>query len=93
MSLDPHAPPVCSSVHVDAAGRIVIPAAARARLGIAPGDELILSVGDDVLEVRTYRQAVRLAQAAVAPYRVTGVSVVDELLGDRKAEAAREYDR
>ena len=35
-------------------------------------------------------EAVRTAQEAVAPYRIAGVSVVDELIRERRAEAARE---
>ncbi|HYH68102.1 MAG TPA: AbrB/MazE/SpoVT family DNA-binding domain-containing protein [Urbifossiella sp.] len=81
-----------SRVRVDSAGRIVIPAEFRSRFHIDPGDELLVSPGPDALEVRTFRQVVRQAQAAFAPYRVPGHSVVDELLRDRREEAAREYD-
>ena len=37
----PH-PPASHPVRVDASGRVVIPAAVRDRLGVRPGDELIL---------------------------------------------------
>jgi AbrB family looped-hinge helix DNA binding protein len=82
-----------SRVRVDTSGRIVIPSDVRARLHIEPGDELIVAAGDDALELQTYRAVVRRAQAAFAPYRVPGHSVVDELLADRRVEAVRDDAR
>lgn len=86
-----HEPP--SRVRVDPAGRIVIPADLRTQFRIEPGDDLLISPGADALEVRTFRQVVRQAQAAFAPYKRPGHSVVDELLRERREEAARENDR
>ncbi len=80
-----------SRVRVDSAGRIVIPADLRDQLGIEPGHDLILSGDDHGIHLQTFDQAVRAAQAAFAPFRVPGVSVVDELIRDRREEAGREY--
>jgi AbrB family looped-hinge helix DNA binding protein len=79
-------------VRVDVAGRVVIPADLREHLGIRPGQELILVDEPNGMQLRTFAQAVRVAQEAFAPYRVPGVSVVDELLQERREEAKREYD-
>ena len=80
-------------VRVDLSGRIVIPAELRSHYGIGLGDELIVTAGANALEVRTFRQIVKDAQAAFAPYKVEGQDVVEELLADRRAEAARDHDQ
>lgn len=78
-------------VRVDAAGRVVIPAEVREHLGIMPGQDLILSEDVRGIHLNTFEQAVKAAQEAFAPYRVPGVSVVDELIRERGEEARREY--
>ncbi|WP_020472308.1 AbrB/MazE/SpoVT family DNA-binding domain-containing protein [Zavarzinella formosa] len=79
-----------SRVRVDPAGRVVIPSSLRSRLHITPGDELILSTDEDGIRLRTFEQVARVVQAAFAPYRREGESVVDELIAERRAEARRE---
>jgi AbrB family looped-hinge helix DNA binding protein len=78
-------------VRVDSAGRVVIPADLRDELGIEPGHELILSGDAHGIHIQTFGQAAAAAQEAFASYRVPGVSVVDELIRDRREEAAKEY--
>ena len=71
-------------------GRLVIPADIREQLGLQPGDELQLDVVADGQLVLQRKQdaarALRGSLAALAP----GRSLVDELLTERRAEAARE---
>ncbi len=81
-----------SQVRVDSAGRVVIPAALRDRFGITPGQELILREEDGAIRLQTFAQAAKAVQAEFARYAVPGVSVVDELIRDRREEAKREYD-
>src|SRR5262245_57622506 len=76
-------------LRVDSAGRVVIPADLRERLGIRPGEELILSEEQHALRVQTFRQALADAQAYFAAYMRPGESVVDELIRERREEAAR----
>lgn len=76
-------------VRVDAAGRIVIPAVLRERLGIVTGQELLLSEEPAGLTLRTFSAAVAHAQAALRRFR-TDKSIVDELIADRRAEAESE---
>jgi AbrB family transcriptional regulator (stage V sporulation protein T) len=83
--------PQFTRVRVDAAGRVVIPADIRQQLGIGPGQDLILSGDTQGIHLQTFAQAVRAAQEAFAPYRIAGVSVVDELIRERHEEARREY--
>jgi AbrB family looped-hinge helix DNA binding protein len=83
--------PEFSRVRVDSAGRVVAPADLRQQLGIASGDELILSADKQGIHLQTFAQAVQAAQEALAPYRIPGVSIVDELIRERREEAKREY--
>ncbi len=71
-------------------GRIVIPAEFRKELGLKPGDVIILSLQGEELRIRSIDSAIRRAQEMVARYVPEGVSLVDELIAERRAEAARE---
>jgi AbrB family looped-hinge helix DNA binding protein len=88
----PHSYPTeFTRVRVDSAGRVVVPADLREKLGIGAGDDLILSADKQGIHLLTFAQAVQAAQEALAPYRIPGVSVVDELIREREEEARREY--
>lgn len=71
-------------------GRVVIPAAFREALGLSDGDTLIASIDDGELNLLTRRAAVRRAQAIVRQFVPEGVSLVDELIEDRRREVERE---
>jgi AbrB family looped-hinge helix DNA binding protein len=72
-------------------GRIVIPAECRAAAGLKPGDELLIeAIGEGELRLRTAEQAIKEAQAIVAQYLPKGRDLVQELIDERRAEAARE---
>jgi hypothetical protein len=60
------------------------------QLGLRPGAPLTILIEDDGLHVVPYEEIVREVQAAFAPYRQPGVSVVDGLIGERREEAACE---
>ena len=60
------------------------------QLGLRPGAPLAITIEDDGLHVFPYEQIIREVQAAFAPYRQAGVSTVDELIRERREEAARE---
>jgi AbrB family looped-hinge helix DNA binding protein len=72
-------------------GRIVIPAQCRAEAGLKAGDDLIVeTVGEGEIRLSTPRHAIKEAQAIVARYRKKGSDPVQELIDERRAEAARE---
>ena len=71
-------------------GRIVIPAPFRKALGINAGDLVILSIEEDELRITTLKHRIERAQRHVRKYVKPGVSLVDELIADRRAEAKRE---
>lgn len=80
------------SARIDTSGRIVIPAELRDRLHVGPGDELVLQEADVGITVKSYSQVLAEAQAFFATLAPPGVSLVDELLADRRVDAAREKD-
>lgn len=75
---------------IGAAGRLVIPAELRERLAIGEGDEVSLSIEDGALVMRTRAGDLARARAIVRQYVPAGVSLVDELIADRRADAARD---
>jgi AbrB family looped-hinge helix DNA binding protein len=71
-------------------GRVLIPAAFREALGLSEGDTLVASIDNGELNLLTRRAAVRRAQAIVRQFVPEGVSLVDELIEDRRREVERE---
>jgi AbrB family looped-hinge helix DNA binding protein len=74
-------------VRVAEGGRIVIPAVARKALGIEPGDEVVVSLEDDSLRIRSRKQALRRIQDLLAKRGRPGVSLSEELIRERREEA------
>ncbi len=78
-------------VRVNASGRFVIPAEVRREMGIKGGDQLVLEVKDQVMQVMTLRHRVEQAQALVQRYiPAGGASLSEELIAERREEAKRE---
>jgi AbrB family transcriptional regulator, stage V sporulation protein T len=72
-------------------GKVVIPAELRRELGFKDGDTLVVERVGNSAVFKTYEQVVREVQAEVkrliGPYEG---SIVDELIAERRAEAAAE---
>ena len=71
-------------------GRVVIPASYRKALGIKAGDEVILRMEDDELRITTMKRRIERAQRRIRQYVKPGVSLVDELIAERREAAKRE---
>jgi AbrB family looped-hinge helix DNA binding protein len=71
-------------------GRLVIPAALRKELGLHPGDTIVIESDGDSLLLRGYERVLQEVQGAFAGCRVPGADAADELIGERRAEAASE---
>lgn len=71
-------------------GRLQIPADVRRELGLADGDNVRMEVIDGELRVRTLRTVIAAIQADVRRYIADDVALADELIADRRAEAAGE---
>jgi bifunctional DNA-binding transcriptional regulator/antitoxin component of YhaV-PrlF toxin-antitoxin module len=69
----------------------MLPANWRRKYGIEPSSELVVREGKDgSLRVETREQGVRRAQALVRRYIPAKVSLVGQLVTDRREEARRE---
>jgi AbrB family looped-hinge helix DNA binding protein len=71
-------------------GRVQLPAEFRRAMGLGDGDAIIMELKDGELVVRPYRDVLRRVQEDLARYIPEGVSLSDELIADRRAEAERE---
>ena len=71
-------------------GRITIPIALRKQFALDIGDSVVLEVQDDNIRLRSIQQVVKDIQAMVKEHIPEDVSLVDELIQERRAEVARE---
>ena len=71
-------------------GRIVIPAPCREALNLQTGDEVLLKLMDGELRLSSRKHAVSRAQSWAQSLNPKGHSMVDELLKDRRQDAANE---
>jgi AbrB family looped-hinge helix DNA binding protein len=79
------------AVKIIEGGKLVIPAAMRRAMGIARGDTVVVELlPEGELRVRPLASAVREAQAIVRKSVRPGRSLANELLRERKRDAARE---
>ena len=70
-------------------GRVVLPSAVRRELDLKPGTHMLLSTENDgSLRLRPYRAVAEQSRGLLRG--LPGGSMVDELLAERRAEAARE---
>lgn len=78
--------------HVTNDGQVVLPADVARAIGLKPGDSILIERHDSKLVVKTYQDIVREGQdrfRSLLPAGFQG-SLVDELIADRRAEAAAE---
>ena len=71
-------------------GRVTIPIAVRKQLGLAIGDPVVFDVSENDIRLLSHEQAVKEAQDMLKAYLPDNISLVDELIKERRAEAARE---
>lgn len=79
-----------SHARVDSAGRIVIPISLRQRHGIFAGAEIMIEDDAGSIRLRTMDEAVRDVQARCRKLAEPGKLQSDELIRERRAEAAQE---
>jgi AbrB family looped-hinge helix DNA binding protein len=89
-STSPFEFPTNFSTKIDKSGRVVIPSALRDRLHLSPGDELVVEERAGVVTLSTYDRILADAQEYFCSLVPPGVSLVDELLAERRAEFERE---
>jgi bifunctional DNA-binding transcriptional regulator/antitoxin component of YhaV-PrlF toxin-antitoxin module len=69
---------------------VVIPARVRKDLGVESGGEILLERQKDGYRLTTRRQRIKEAQETIRRYIKPGVSLVDELIAERREAAKRE---
>ena len=69
-------------------GRILVPAAIRRAMKLEKGDTVLLELHGEELRVRSAAAALRRLQRSLRETVPPGVSLVEELIADRRAEAA-----
>jgi AbrB family looped-hinge helix DNA binding protein len=78
-------------VRIAQGGRVVIPAEYRKALGVKVGDHVVIELRDDELRLRSRQAAIKKVQAMVRQYVPDeSRSLADELIAERRQEAARE---
>ena len=73
-------------------GRVVLPVSLRKALGLAKGDKVLIETDGDRVTLTTARLRRKRAQEIARHYAQPGVSVVDEFLQEKQAEAVRENE-
>ena len=75
----------------DSRGRLLVPREVRRQMGIGPGDRAWLELdAEGRLTVEPLRKRLETARGLFADLRVEGQSIVDELLEERRRDAASE---
>ena len=70
-------------------GRVLVPVELRRALGVSPGEPLVARVIDRQLVIERRDDALRRIQGRFSQVR-PGVSLADELIEERRREAANE---
>jgi AbrB family looped-hinge helix DNA binding protein len=84
--------PARAKTRLSANGRIVIPASIRDALGVKPGDPIVMEAQDGVLRIESYPTMIARIQKEFAQLIPPGVSLVDELIAERREEVRREEE-
>ena len=82
--------PVLVRTAIGPGGRVVIPAAYRRALEVDEGDYIVMQMDGDELRVVNDEKEFERVQKMIASYVPEGVSLVDELIAERRREAAAE---
>ena len=77
-------------VQMDKEGRIPIPAEYRRKIGVTPGDEVMLIVEDGELRLFSANHGLKKAREIYQKYVPADRNLVSELIAERRAEAITE---
>ena len=81
-------PPEPVRVEFGPDGRLILPPEIREALALKEGDALWLTLEQDEVRVSTAKAVTRRIRAVVKEYVPAGVSLVDEMIEERRQEAA-----
>jgi len=77
-------------VQVSQTGRMHLPAEVRRALGMKGPSQVVLTIDEDAVRLRTPAQTLEHIRRLARPYRPKGRLASDELILERRAEARRE---
>jgi AbrB family looped-hinge helix DNA binding protein len=80
------------TISVDKVGRILIPARIRRELSLKSGATIVLLMDGGKIQISTPAMALKEAQDRIARLVPRNVSLADELIAERRAEARRESE-
>lgn len=81
---------VSQCVHMDRAGRVVVPAGIRKALNIRDQQELTITLEDDCIRLKTIDAGLKRIREIAKRKRKGRGSLVDEFIAERRAEAAQD---
>lgn len=76
------------AVKVSASGRMNLPLEVREALGLKAPGHVVITMEDDQVRLRTMAQALEQVRALARPYAPKGRLASEELIAERRAEAA-----
>lgn len=80
-----------NNIRVQPDGSLILPSAVVAEAGFGPGDKVLpFAKGEGEIHLLSRQTAIRHAQELVRKYVPEGVSLVDELIAERRREAEKE---
>ncbi len=77
---------------LNANGRIVIPSEIRKRMGLNPGDDVLMTLDDGVLKIESQLARIQRIQEELKPFAKSGLRASDELVAERREEAGQEAE-
>jgi AbrB family looped-hinge helix DNA binding protein len=85
-------PELYATARLNDNGRIVIPAELRQRMGLRPGDTLLLRVEGDLLVIESQQTRIRRVQESLRHLIPSERVLSDELVAERREESLREME-
>jgi len=79
-----------ATVQLGPGGRVVIPVEMREAMGLNQGDSVVMSLDHGELNIVSLAASIRELQAMTEKYFPGDRSLADELIAERRKEAARE---
>jgi bifunctional DNA-binding transcriptional regulator/antitoxin component of YhaV-PrlF toxin-antitoxin module len=80
------------TIPISASGRMNLPADIRRALGLSGSGHLIVSLSEDEVRITTTKQALKRVRELASPYKPSNTLASNQLIEERRSEAAREDD-
>ena len=85
-------PRMQATLRLGPGGRVVVPANIREAMGLKQGDAMLATLEGTELRLVTVNETIRQLQEIAKSFAPEGVSLVDEFIAERRAEALRESE-